>query len=701
MPIQANPPFNINDYIQRAAERRAKDEDFVEYSQDEINQQANFIRYFHPVINSAAPLTPGNLLSADSWCEYLRNIKMTVGTVVGATNDLEKHIVQNSQSSFSLLDDLQREAMSLDAYVTEEEVKINGRYSQVHYNSWVRAKDSGLSSDDDRWIIDYKTKLPFQVDNIADIVPNTGLTLPVRQEVPIPIIGCTLVGEETDVGDTRNPIVSTNPINVVRSDKVFRYIIIRTDYDNTTRKYNYTPSYCTLLLEFANIQLLNMLELRPLGHSTVYIESLSYLNESGEEVELTEIELPSETMLSVLFEPIRTRYLKVKLKQYAPVTRMCHTSADLRIVELNKLLRGANFSTLFNEPVDEIQGRVYDFSIESINCYLRVYENLGVFRSQPIKVNNPIGCSYSEIVETIQVSNNRSYGIRSFLNEGEVLFEKYLGIKLDWKEGGNAITELVPIPDSKRVQREFLPISSGICLVKLFPDLFWNLDKLYTEDAIYDNGYVSVIVTNHGFDCPLNTVQTNRIVMYAGPEKHLFNFYSDEWYIIDENTIVMKPSNIDTVAAVEHLEGAKISPYIYIVANQEAPLSVYKEEKLLVLGQDYLLSFDRGSSWLSAWPYATSINNFNSKAQAGKFKIKILHPDSNKLYWCEYHVLRNQQLSRKHGVRLHKGYIMFDDEFRSTSGSISTVIVSRADSVNPYLTPVLLSYFLRIREHVD
>ena len=80
----------------------------------------------------------------------------------------------------------------------------------------------------------------------------------------------------------------------------------------------------------------------------MYIESISYLNESGEEVELTEVELPNEVELNVLFEPVRTRFLKVRFRQYAPVTRQHYDAADIRVRELNKLLRGAGFSLAFD-----------------------------------------------------------------------------------------------------------------------------------------------------------------------------------------------------------------------------------------------------------------------------------------------------------------------------------------------------------------
>jgi hypothetical protein len=705
MPIELKRGFDSAKYVRQAAERRAVDEEHVQFSQADVDRRTKATLALRVGEPTFPPIEPGGVLDARSWTDYVRDSKMNVAIVASTGNGLETEIKLNAQKNFAILDDLQREAQALDSYVTEEEVKINGRYSQVHYNSFVRARDTGLSYDDQNWLVDYKTGLAFQADNISDVIPGTGATLPLRQEISVPITNVVLVGEETDVGDTVKPIVSSEPRNLLRDDRVFRHVIMRTDHDETSRKYNFTPSYCTFLLEFASVQLVNTLTVRPLGHSTVYIESITYMNEAGEEVELTEVELPGEVELTVLFEPIRTQFMKVKFRQYAPVTRTHYNTSDLRVRELNRLLRGAGFSQLLNESGDVIQGRVYDFSMESVRVGLRLYENLGVFRSQPIKVEHPVGCSFNDVVETIQISNDqRTYGSTFFLNEGEVLLERYLGIDLKTPEGGQALYDLVPIPDARRAQREFLPLFSGEAQAKLFPDLQWNLkNKLYWDSSQWIGGWLYMTIEGgHGFDTRVvGEKQTDKLVAYAGPgeEGTAFSLTSTEWYLISATQLKIKPSSGGYSSRAQ--ASLKISPFIYLENEQDDPLKVYKEESLLTFGSDYEISLDRGATWLSEWPRDYRWNTLRGNAKAGTFKIRLTNPDSTKLYFVDYKVLRNQQLSKRPGVNLSRGRVVFGKRLQKTSGTISTVIVSRADSVNPYLTPVLLSYFLKVREDVS
>lgn len=704
MPIELKDGFKASKYVRRAAERRAADEAFQEFTQADIDTRAKSILGLRRQSVPMPPLLPGSVLDARVWSEYIRNQKMSMGIVSSQGTALELEIKQSAQKNFAVLDDLQREAQALDAYVTEEEVKINGRYSRVHFNSFVRQEDAPLAYNNPAWLQDYKTSLPFQPDNMSDMLAGTGLTLPLRERVAVPIVNAVLVGEETDVGDTRWPIVSTDAKNLLRRDCAFRHVIIRNDHDKTSRKYNHTPSYCTILLTLANIQLVNELTIRPLGHSTVYVDNISYLNEAGEEVQLTEVELPSEVQLTVLFEPIRTRYLKVRLRQYAPVTRTQHVTGDLRVREINKLLRGAGFSQLLNETGESVQGRVFDFSLESMSVGLRVYENLGVFRSQPIEVVGPIGVSYSDIVETIQISNeNRTYGTTFFLDEGEVLLERYIGVDLHWPEGSKAFRDLIPVPDERTSQREFLPILSGESRAKLFPDFMWNLDKLPITDISWILGAAGVsFASPHEFDREVGVLQTDRLWIISGPGSgaQQYNFSTVVWYQLDDNSILCLPEDISGLVSGS-LELNKIVPYAFIESGQADPLTVYREDTALSIGSDYEISIDSGSTWLTKFPRDKRWLSLKSKAKAGTFKIRFTMPRHNDLYWVDYRVLRNQQLSRRPGVRLRNGRVVFDKRFQEASGTLSTVIVSRADNVNAYLTPVILSYFLRVREHVS
>ena len=704
MPIELKDGFKAAKYVRRAAERRAADEAHQELSQSEIDIRTQVVLRQRAGGSTLPPIYPGTVMDARVWANYVRDSKMTLGILASQGDALESEILQSARKNFAMLDDLQREAQALDAYVTEEEVKINGRYSQVHFNSFVRPEDAPLAYDQIDWLVDYKTGLPFTASNMNDMIPGTGMTLPLRQRIEVPIIDAVLVGEETDVGDTSKPIVSSDVRNLLRSDRVFRHVIIRTDHDDTSRKYNFTPSYCTILLTFASVQLVNELTIRPLGHSTVYVDSLSYLNEAGEEVQLTETELPNEVQLTVLFEPVRAKYLKVKLRQYAPVTRADYQAGDLRARELNKILRGAGFSQLLTENSERVQGRVYDFSMESVKAGLRTYENLGVFRSQPIETEGPLGVSYDDIVETIQISNdNRTYGSYFFLDEGEALLERYLGVDLKWPEGSRAFRALIPLPDSRSTQREFLPIFSGEARAKLYPDIMWNLNKKNVESAAWLGGWCFIkFAEPHEFGDADGVKRTDRIHLFSGPGEAAedYNFSSVEWYITSDKWVVAAPEDIGGLS-LDTLEYSKITPYVFREEDQPEPMTIFREEAVLSIGVDYQISLDSGSTWLSSWPRDKSWLVRRAKAKAGVFKIRFLSPKHNELYWIDYRVLRNQQLSPRPGIRLRNGRVVFDRRFADASGTLSTVIVSRADNVNSYLTPVLLSYFLRVREYVN
>lgn len=704
MPIDLKDKFDSSKYIKEAAINRAADESNREFSQAELDQRSAGILKRLDFASTSPPIVPGGTIGSIQWSTFNRDMKMTIGAAAATSGGLELEIQQSSQKNFAVLDDLQREAQALDAFVTEEEVKINGRYSEVHFNSFVRPEDYSLEYDNTEWLTDYKTGLPFQEANMSSVIPGTGLTLPLRHRSSIPIVDVSLVGEDTDVGDSKKPIVSSNPNNLIRRDRVFRHVIIRRDHDGTSRKYNHTPSYCTILLTFASIQLVNELVVRPLGHSTVYVDSISYLNESGEEIELTESEIPSEASLTVLFEPVRTKYLKVRFRQYAPVSRSKHDVEDLRVKELNKLLRGAGFSQLLTENVESVEGRVYDFSLEGVSVGLRSYENLGVFRSQPISVSSPVGVSYSDSVETIQVSDNSAtYGSTFFLDEGEVLLERYLGVDLSRADGSRSYRDLVPIPDSRSVQREFLPLFSGEAKAKLFPDFLWNLKKHVFSAASWTFGFLFIeFPTPHGLGDVSGVVRTDRIWVNAGPgyENRQFNISSVSWQIISDTKIKLVAENGTSLSLI-NMSNPKITPYVFLEEEQAAPASVYADGDLLSIGSDYQVSLDNGATWSSSWPVSPGWINLKSKAKAGMFRIKFLNPVHTKLYWAEYRILRNQQLGSSPGVSLKNGRVVFDRKFKDSSGTINTVIVSRSDSTNPYLTPVILSYFLRVREHVN
>lgn len=707
MPIESKEGFNTSKYVREAAQRRAADQNLSQFSKSEIDRRAETIMALRSTTPTFPTIAPGVTIDAVAWSDYLKDTKMHISIIANSGKGIEEEIDFNVTKNFAVLDDLQREVLAINSYVTEEEVKANNGYSTVHYNSFNRAFDYGLPYDNPEWIVDYKTGLPFMPQNISDVVPNTGITLPLRHEQAITISNVTIVSEETSFGDTKTPILSNEPKNLLRKDRIFRHVIAERLHDNTSRKYNHRPVTCSLLLELAGLQLVNALCIRPVGQSPVFVEAVSYFNESNEEVQLTEVELDNKVELTILFEPIRTRQLKVKLKQYAPVEQAYIENTDFKVREINKLLRAADFNQLLPEESESIQGAIYDFSLETIKCKLRAYENLGAFRSIPVEVTGPIACSLDNDIQTIEVgTEQRQYESTSFLTEGEVLVERYLGVDLKTAEGGQALHDLIPIPNSMRNQREFLPMFSGESKANLFPDLFWNVskDQKWTS-AEWTLGNVLVITFTEPHSLAdayaANTLQSDAIVSVAGTGENgkLYSVRSTSWYFTSSTDLYITVTDgISRLPNSITSEELTISPYVYVEAQQASPFNVYKEDELLTFGTDYTFSLDSGSTWYSDYSFQPNWSYISSSAKAGAFKIKVTNIDSNKQYFIDYRPYHNQQLSQSPGVSLKRGRIVFARKYKKAFGGISPVIVSRADNANPYLTSILKSYFFKVRE---
>ena len=131
---------------------------------------------------------------------------------------------------------------------------------------------------------------------------------------------------------------------------------------------------------------------------------------------------------------------------------------------------------------------------------------------------------------------------------------------------------------------------------------------------------------------------------------------------------------------------------------QPSPVEVYENDALLVIGIDYEISVNSGADWLRFWPVDSGFAGFWREAQAGKFFIRFKNPQPSSIYWIKYRTYRNQQLSSEGKIYLHNGRVTCDSSLQNASGTINTVIIARTRSANPYLTPLLTSYSLRVQE---
>lgn len=677
----------------QAALRRVQDREHETLDPKEADRLARQMLQSGDIAQPPA-VVPGQVLSSAQFRKYVKDSKFTVNLLNGQVSLLEEQIGFSNRDSFGTLNDIQQEALALDSSVTEEEARIYGNYTTVHFNSFVRAQDSQLETTDPSWFVDYKTGLPFLPENLSRVIPGSGLTLPVRSSVVIPVVDAYLVSEETDYGDSADPITSSSPRNVFLPGKVFRHVIVKREFDNTGRTYARSAATLAITLVLGAPQLINQLLIKPSGHSTVEIEELSYLNETGEEVTLDSLAVAAETNTLLLFEPVRTRYLKVRFRQSAPVAKGAVVVGDQRVAAINDILAGAGFTSLLDESSEEIQGRVYDFSIEQMEVSLTSYEPIGVFRSQPVEVENPLGLSLDRSIEAIRVSTDlRNYGIDFVAPEGEVLQEAYIGVELKDQLGNLVVKDLIPVPDSTPWQREFITVSGAYSRVKLFPDINHALRR-FKVDKIVEFGSYLVITTaeDHGL------AATDEIVA-MGRADHPF---TGTYTVVAVTSATQFWVAADTGSGVYDLTAGEI-PYIYIykVGAEEEPFEVLEDGEVLEIGTDYQISLDRGATWLDDFPFGDDYLDLFVAPRSGDFLVRLTNPKSDRLYWIVYKPERNQFLGTTNKILLKNGRVVFSKSLQGSTGTLTTVLVSRGDSVNQYLTPVTLFYTLKVRENVS
>ena len=171
-------------------------------------------------------------------------------------------------------------------------------------------------------------------------------------------------------------------------------------------------------------------------------------------------------------------------------------------------------------------------------------------------------------------------------------------------------------------------------------------------------------------------------------------------FVVDDNSFGILASDLpesmlNSGDPAEILDGRDYC----VVSNTDAdPLEVYENDTLLTIGIDYLITLDDGATWFSDWPIDSSFNEYYRQAKAGRFYIKFNELNRSSVYWCRYFIYRNQELSDEGLVRLRNGRVIFDESLKDTSGSLQTILISRTNSANPYITSVTTEYSLRVQE---
>tara|TARA_B100000131_G_scaffold315009_1_gene352752 strand:- start:15361 stop:18855 length:3495 start_codon:yes stop_codon:yes gene_type:complete len=472
----------------KAAKRRVRDEPHVVLSDEEVQQRAlNLLKRtddLRPRIHQS-----GKPISSNIEIAFLKEFKFFVSMMNLQAGRLTQVIRADVKDAFATLHEMQRELVTLDAEVEEKEIELLGNYSKVHLNTFSKPTDSQVSYTDKSWLADFKTGFAFQERYMMDVIPSAGAINPIKEYVKAPIVDAVVIDEGSDAGDSIEPFVTSNPRNVFRKNKVFKYAVVRQEFDSSSRKYRPKTSFdtypwsctstLTMQVELANVMHVNTLKIHPLGDSTITIKEIRYLNEAGEEVALNALPIDNQTEIVVLFEPVFTKYIIIQFEQFAHVAKTEVNIGDKRASSINRILDSKGFVTKLPDNNRVVKGRTYDFSLREIQVGLSAYENKGFFRGQSTIVSSPVGMEVSKNNESIVPTVNfGTYSEDMVLPEGNVLQEAYVGVRLFDKNGNRRMDDIVPVLDTGLIQLEYLSPVSKICRYKLFPDLTWGHQQL-------------------------------------------------------------------------------------------------------------------------------------------------------------------------------------------------------------------------------
>ena len=214
------------------------------------------------------------------------------------------------------------------------------------------------------------------------------------------------------------------------------------------------------------------------------------------------------------------------------------------------------------------------------------------------------------------------------------------------------------------------------------------------EECEYVNWYIKVTTSSpHG-------LAVNDVVTFSTPGSVATDGeVAIVSYVIDETSYYFHFD--EGASAVMSYFYSSSGSHVCFYGNQELGvdlLEVYKNEKQLVIGEDYEISMDDGSTWFNDWPTVATLNtHFYRKAGAGRFYVKLLDYDRSNVYWTKYLVKRNQQLTSCKQINLKNGRVVFDEGLKFTSGMLQPIIISRSYTANPYVAVLIRNYYLAIQ----
>jgi hypothetical protein len=464
MKFKSNMSFGSD--IVDAAIKRLKDLDNFDFRNMDLKEQAvSFIRkneFYDPYIPMAL-----DICSSFKKNMNLKNLKFFINVNNARILKLQKENSFYENYIFSLLRELENEALNLETLTEEKQIKFFYGSSFAFFNNFSRDKSYGLQFSNKDFLIDHKTKESFKEQEMCSVIKNLGITLPIIDKTLIPILDIEIINEETTSGDFLFELERSDPMNLVQKNKVFNYSVAFKKHDQK-RKYAREKSELTLLFKLGAKLPVNNLKVTSASLNAFEIEEISYIDDQGQRIKINEYEIEGTFESNFLFKQIETDLIFLKINQYnssgSSEIPSRFVSAQEAILENMNLISGSL------EDVEVIQADVFDISLNEVEVNLITFETKGIFRSEYKEISNAYSLNLSQssaIPSLIELKD--SYLEDYLILSDEVLIENYLGLKVFAEDGGILINETIPLVDNKYKQTEYIEPVGNIMRFKLFP----------------------------------------------------------------------------------------------------------------------------------------------------------------------------------------------------------------------------------------
>ena len=452
-----------------AAIKRLKDIDSYDFKQLSLEKKALDFAKANP---SYYPYIPSNLEIFNSFKKNLslKNLKYFINLLNIRTEKLENQTSFYNEYIYSLIKELENESLNLEAFTEEKRIKFFKGGTLASFNNFSKDSSFGLKFSNKDFLLDFKTKKIFKENEICSTIKNLGLSLPIISKTKIPIVDIEVINEETTSGENIKPLRESPTANLIDRNKSYHYSVIFRKSDKK-RKYPIEHAELTLRFQLGSKMPINNIRISSSSTNPFEMEEMSYIDSNGDRIKINEVSVDGTFESNYIFNLIETETLFLKFKQVTPVGFSVLKSEKEK--PLDKILRTSNLISGSSENIEDIEGYVYDISLNEVEVNLLTYGERGIFRSEFKEISNATSMNIKEssIIPSM-IALSQSYLREYLILSDDVLIEKYLGLKFFNSDGSVLFNDIVPLIDNDYKQTEYLDGNGNQMRLKLFPMMF-------------------------------------------------------------------------------------------------------------------------------------------------------------------------------------------------------------------------------------